>query len=1023
MNLATWSIRNPVPALLLFGLLTLFGWLGFNRLAIQDFPEMDLPTVRIHATLEGAAPAQLETEVARKIEDRLASLGRVEHITTMITDGAVNISITFDIDKDGEEALSDVRSAVDRARAELPADMTSPTVSKQTAAPHTLLTYMVRSDKLDEQDLSWFVDNEVVRAVRAAKGVAAVDRIGGVDREVHVDLDPALVAGLGISVSTVAAKIKAVQRDDSGGLGEVGGRRQSLRMLAAVGTVPEMGAIAIPLADGRYVQLDQVARITDAHAERSTLAFRDGESVIAFQVTRSKGFSDVAVATAVRAEMTAFSARHPEVAITEASTTVTAVIETYEGSMQLLLEGAILAVVVVWWFLRDWRATVISATALPLSIAPAFGVMYVAGFSLNTVSLLALALVVGVLVDDAIVEVENIARHSHAGKTPRHAAIDAVTEIGLAVIATTFTLVAVFLPTAFMGGVVGKVFRQFGITASAAVLASLLVARLLTPMMAAYLMLPRRQAEREAALMRRYLGWAAVCLAHPRRTALAGLAFFLLALCVLPLLSTSFIPSKDDGQSQVSLTLPPGGTLADTAAIAQRASALLGRVPEVAHIFASAGSNGDAGQNLSTATLLLDLVPRGERRRSQSAIEEDLRESLRQIPGVRVEVGRGGNGEQMQIGLASDDPVVLRQVSQAVEADLRSLRGIGNVVSNAALQQPEIQIVPDFARAASLGVTSEDLSETVRMATAGGYSTALSKLNLPQRQIPIRVRLDPKVRGDVDLLRQVRVPGTRGSVALGSLAEIGFGGGPAQMDRLDRLRTVTLTIELGGRPLGDVMREAQDLPSMRALPPSVRLVQQGELERMTELTSSFGTAMAIGIFCTYAVLVLLFHDFIQPVTILAPLPLSVGGGLLALWATGQSLSLPTAIGMLMLMGIVTKNSILLVEYAVMARREHGMERSVALIDACRKRARPILMTTVAMCAGMLPIALGIGADPRFRQPMAIVVIGGLLTSTVLSLLVVPAIFVLVDEAFDWLSRLVRKPDCDHFIPPHPPRVP
>jgi len=1013
MNFSAWSIRNPVPALLLFILMTMLGLMGFSRLGIQQFPDMDLPMVRIAASLEGAAPAQLETEVARKIEDKLASLSRIEHITTTITDGAVNITVTFQLDKDGEEALNEVRNAVDGAKADLPAAMTDPSVSKVTAETRSLLTYTVTSDKLDEADLSWFVDNDVTKAVLAAKGVAGVTRIGGIDREVHVNLDPALMAGLGVTPSQVSTQLKAVQKDNSGGLGEVGGGRQSLRTLGAVANVAEVAAITVPLSDGRLVRLDQIGRISDTHAERSTLAYLDGKPVIAFEVTRTKGFSDVEVAAATQAAVAAFTAAHPEVILTEASTTVTPIIEEYRGSMHLLLEGGVLAVVVVWWFLRDWRATLVSATALPLSVIPAFGVMYALGFSLNTISLLALALVVGILVDDAIVEVENIARHLRKGKTPYQAAMEAADEIGLAVIATTFTLVAVFLPTAFMAGIPGKIFRQFGVTAAVAVLASLLVARLLTPMMAAYLMKPRQEEQQDSALMRRYLGWAAACLRHPKRTALAALVFFVLSLGLIPLLPTGFFPAQDDAQSQVTLTLAPGSTLEDTAALARQAEALVRQVPEVRQVFASIGTSTMGGgmdatttTDPRTAALTVELAPRSERSRKQQAVEADMRERLAAIAGARVEVGRGGNGEQLQITLASDDPVALEQAAQAVETELRTLKGIGAVTSGAALQRPEIQITPDFARAASLGVTSSVLAETVRMATYGDYSSALPKLNLPQRQIPIRVRLDPQVRENIDLLGQVRVPGNNGPVALASLASIGFGSSPAQVDRIDRSRYVSLTIELNGRALGEVMGEAQRLPSMRALPPSVHLVSQGELEHMNELFSSFGTAMAVGVFCIYAVLVLLFHDFLQPATILAALPLSVGGALLALLVTGSSFSMPTVIGLLMLMGVVTKNSILLVEYAVMARREHGLSRFDALMDACHKRARPILMTTIAMGAGMMPIALGMGADPSFRQPMAIVVIGGLLTSTVLSLLVVPVIFVLVDDVLVRLKRLL-----------------
>ncbi|MBJ6725457.1 efflux RND transporter permease subunit [Geomesophilobacter sediminis] len=1017
MNISAWAIRNPVPSLLLFVLLTVFGVLGMRRLGIQNFPDMDLPTIQIAASLEGAAPAQLETEVARKIEDKLASLTRLDHITTTITDGSVAINVTFEIDKDTEEALNEVRNAVDWAKGDLPASMTSPTVSKMTSAGGSILTCTVEAANLGEEELSWFVDNNVSKALMSVKGVAAVSRVGGVDREVHVDLDPGLMAGMGVALSDVSTQLKAVQQDVSGGRGEVGRTIQSLRTLGAVHTADEVAALTIPLSDGRRVRLDQIAKVSDTHAERSTLAYLDGKQVIGFQVTRSKGFSDVSVADDVRAALARFKALHPEVRIREISNSVDPIQENYHGSMHLLLEGAILAVVVVWLFLKDWRATVISATALPLSIVPTFMVMKLCGFSLNVISLLALALVVGILVDDAIVEVENIARHLRQGKSPYQAAMEAADEIGLAVIATTLTLVAVFLPTAFMGGIPGRVFRQFGITAAAAVLASLLVARLLTPMMAAYFMKESSHQESESRLMARYLGWLKSCLGNRRRTAIAALLFLAGSVALIPLISTGFMPASDDGQTQVSVELPPGSTLEETARTALRSGTLIRKIPDIAQVFASVGTASTGGgmgasatASVNSATLSVQMKPRDQRRK-QVVIEQEIREALREIPGARISVGRGNNGEKLEVTLASDDPNLLKSTAAALEREMRTLKGVGNVASGDALQRPEIQIYPDYARASQLGVTVEALGEAVRLATYGDYGARLNKLNLPQRQIPVRVRLNPETRNDLNRIGMIRVAGSKGQAALSSLAEIRMGGGASQIDRLDRYRNVTVSVELNGRPLGEVMREVRALPSMRNLPQGVSLVEQGELQRMGELFGSFGTAMAIGILCIYVVLVLLFHDFLQPVTILAALPLSLGGALLALIVTRNNFSMPAVIGLLMLMGVVTKNSILLVEYAVMARREHGMGRLDALIDACRKRSRPILMTTIAMGAGMFPIALGLGADPSFRQPMAIIVIGGLMTSTLLSLFVIPVLFTYVDDLLQVFRR--RLPKRDH----------
>ncbi|WP_439630232.1 efflux RND transporter permease subunit [Shinella sp.] len=1013
MNVSAWSIRNPVPAILLFILLTAGGLLAFDRLAVQNFPDMVLPTIKINASLEGAAPAQLETEVAREIEDKLAALSLLDHITTTITDGAVSITVSFQLEKDSEAALNEVRNAVDSASGDLPSQMQTPGVTKVTVQGSPLLTYAVRSTQLDETELSWFVDNDMTKTLLAVPGVGEVSRLGGVDREVHVDLDAGIMASLDLSAATISNRLRSMQSDTSGGRAEIGGAKQAIRTLGAVSSIEALKALPIPLPSGELVRLDEIGSVTDSFADRSSIAYLDGEAVIAVQVKRSNGFSDTGVAAAIEMAMKAFSAANPDVEIVEAYSTIGPIVENYDGSMNMLYEGAILAVVVVWLFLRDWRATFLSAVALPLSVIPTFLVMYFADFSLNTVTLLALSLVVGILVDDAIVEIENIARHLQMGKTPKQAALEAADEIGLAVIATTFTLVAVFLPTAFMSGIPGLIFRQFGVAAAVAVLASLLVARLLTPMMAAYMMKAHPVSVKDGWIMRTYMALVKTCLGHRKLTILGVCIFLALSLSTITLLSTSFLPASDDAQTQVTLTLQPGSPIEQTDRATRRAAEIVSDLPGVTRVFSAVGSVSsgdliDASTTVDTATasLVVDLKKIGERDRTQSEIENDIRQALAVLPGIRVEVGTGGNGTTLQITLASDDPDALDRTAAALEDQLRTLQGIGAVTSSAALQAPEIQIVPNLDRAAALGVTAEAISEAVRVATNGDYAAALAKLNLPQRQLAIRVRFDPGNRTTLDDIANIRVAGSRGSVDLGSVADIRIGGSPSQINRIDRSRNVTLSLELNGRILGDVYREAQALPALRDLPYGVKLVEQGELERSSELFGSFAIAMAIGVFCIYAVLVLLFHDFLQPLTILMALPLSLGGALLPLVVTGTGFSMPVVIGLLMLMGVVTKNSILLVEYAIVSRRA-GLSRFDALVDACHKRARPIVMTTIAMAGGMLPVALSLsGGDGSFRQPMAIVVIGGLMTSTILSLVVIPVIFTFVDDVLEMLKRLV-----------------
>jgi len=621
-------------------------------------------------------------------------------------------------------------------------------------------------------------------------------------------------------------------------------------------------------------------------------------------------------------------------------------------------------------------------------------------------------------VDDAIVEIENIMRHLRMGKTPLQAAREAADEIGLAVIATTFTLIAVFLPTAFMSGVPGKFFVQFGWTAAIAVFFSLVVARMLTPMMAAYLMKAPRKPEPEPRWLEHYARLAAACLRWRWLTMAAAAVFFAGSFALVPLLPTGFIPPDDLSQTQVTLTLPPGSNLRQTTEVAEQARQVVQRHPQVRLVYTAVGG-GAAGSDpfamggvpeVRTAVLTINLTARDERRGiSKQDVEAQLRQALEAVPGARISVGLGGAaGNKYVLVLAGEDGRVLTEHAQLVERELRSIPGLGNVTSSSSLVRPELVVRPDPARAADLGVTAAAIGDTLRVATSGDYEQALAKLNLAQRQVPVVVRLPAQARTDLELLRQLPVPGARGPVPLGSVATLELASGPAQIDRYDRMRNVNIEVELNQRPLGEVEAQVLALPSLKNLPPGVTQTTIGDAEAMAELFQSFGLAMLTGVLCIYIVLVLLFKDFVQPATILGALVLSIPGAFLALFVTQTAISMPSMIGLIMLMGIATKNSILLVDYVIFAQRDHGMSRHEAVLDACRKRARPIIMTTIAMAAGMMPIALGWGVDPSFRAPMGIVVIGGLITSTFLSLLVIPVLYTLVDDVIGWGRRLRRR---------------
>jgi len=1016
MNVSAWSIRNPIPSVLAFVLLTFMGVMAFKAMKIQLFPDIDLPMITVTAVLPGASPDQMEAEVARKVENALASAQGLKHIYTQVKDGTAIVSAEFRLERDSHAALEDVRSAVARIRGDLPREMLEPVVSKVELSGKPILTYTIAAPKLSEEELSWLVDNKMTKLLLGVKGVGAVNRVGGVTRQVRVELDPAKMLALKVTAAEISSQLRQIQQEAPGGRTDLGGAEQAVRTVATVHTAEQLAEMEISLRDGRRVRLDQVADVRDSIAERRSTALLDGRPVVGFEIVRSLGAGDVEVRDGVEKSLVSFKKANPELTITEAFNTVNQVYETYEGSMEMIFEGSLLAVIVVWLFLGNVRATIVAATALPLAIVPTFAAMLLLGFSINIVTLLALSLVVGVLVDDAIVEIENIMRHIEMGKTPYDAAMEAADEIGLAVIATTFTLVAVFLPTAFMSGIPGKFFVQFGWTAAVAVLFSLLVARMLTPMMSAYLLKPHALSATPK-WINLYLKWVTWCLDNRKKTLAMTAVFFFGSLALAGTLPTAFQPKDNQSQTQVTLTLPPGSKFEQTYQLAEQARNVVMNNPNVTLVYTAIGA-GAAGGNAfeptgvpeaRKATLSIQLLPRKERKQRKQEIEDQLRTALMDLPAVRVKVGMGSSSDKYQLVLTSENSDLLTEHALKVGQELRTISGIGNVVSNSSVSRPEVVVRPDFARAADLGVTSAAIAETLRVATNGDYDQSLAKLNLPDRQLPIVVKLRDDSRQDLQLLASLVVPGIHGPVLLGNVASLTLESGPAQIDRYDRQRNITFDIELAGQPLGKVQAAVLALPTIKNMPEGVMMAPIGDAEAMKELFASFGLAMFTGVLCIYIVLVLLFKDFMQPATILWALILSIPGAFLALFLTHSAISMPSMIGIIMLMGIATKNSILLVEYAIMSRRNRGMNRLESLLDACKKRARPIVMTTMAMGAGMLPVALDLGVgDGSFRSPMSIVVIGGLITSTFLSLLVIPVVFTYVDDIIQWSSKIFQK---------------
>ena len=1015
LNVSAYSIKNPLVAILLFILLTLGGIYGFMKMKVQQFPDIDLPAVVVTVTLPGAAPSQLENDIAKKIENKLTSIEGIKHIRTTLQTGAATMVTEFVLEKDIQEAVDDVRSAVGEVRGDLPAAANDPIITKVSTAGFPVVTYSVAAENMNVEDLSWFVDDTVTKRLSDIPGVSTVSRIGGLQREITVAADPITLSGLKLSITQLSNQITGIQQDSSGGEAEVGKTTQTIRVLGAVERASELNDLQVAIPAGGTQALGRMAQITDGAADPSSIAKLDGQTVVAFNITRSRGASEVEVMELVDAELAKLSADVGNITIEKVYDRATPIAEDYQASLRMLIEGGLLAVVVVFLFLRNIRATIVAAVALPLSVIPTFLGMYLFGFSLNIISLLALSLVIGVLVDDAIVEVENIIRHLRMGKTPYEAAMEAADEIGLAVVATTFTLIAVFLPTAFMGGIVGQFFRQFGWTAALSIFASLMVARLITPMMAAYILRPeKKHVEKQSALMGWYLKIVAWTLHHRWLTMGATLVLFVASLMLVKLLPTSFIPDNDIDQTRVAIELTPDVALEDTERVAALASERILAMPEVTNIFTSVGeaqasmdSNSSGGKAENIAGLDIVLAPRAERG-SKQEIERQISSLLAEVPGARFTVGLSSGGESgYNFSMTSTNPQLLEQTAQQIMSEIRGLPSAGSVSSDRSLPRQELTVTPDRLAMADKGVTTQDIATTLRVATVGDYEQRLSKLNLDTRQIPIVIRLPDVAKQNVSQLEGLYVPSSLPAgqgVRVGEVASLDFGTGPAQISRLDRERAISITVQPASGELGDLVQAVKSVPAMQQLPPSITIIDQGQAENMAELFSGFVIAMSVGVVCILGVLILLFGRILQPFTILMALPLSIGGAFVGLVITNSSLSMPSMIGFIMLMGIATKNSILLVDYALIAQRR-GLARFEAIIDACRKRARPIIMTTIAMGAGMLPLVFGWGdADPTFRRPMAAAVLGGLVTSTLLSLVVIPVVYTLMDDLSGWFAK-------------------
>ncbi|MCQ0968921.1 efflux RND transporter permease subunit (plasmid) [Paracoccus sp. TK19116] len=989
MNLSTWSIRHPVPPIAIFLVLLVVGLFSFQRLPVTAMPNIDLPIVSVTVAQPGAAPTELTTQVIQPIEDSISSITGVRHISATASDSAANITVEFELETDTDRAVNDVKDAVANVRSDLPESISEPIVTRIDIEGFPILTYAVSDPTRTIEEVSKFTDDVIGRELSNVDGVGKIGRIGGADREIKVELDPDRLLAHGLTAAEISQQLRAKNIDLGGGRGDLSGTEYSIRTLGAADSVAQLAATPIAIANGRTIRLDQLGEVIDGASEERSFALMDGQPVVAFGVYRASGKSDLGAGDGTKDKLAEIAARYPDTRITliDDSTTYTA--DSYHSAMETLYEGAALAVIVVFLFLRNWRATLIAAVALPLSIIPTFFVMQWLGFTLNGISLLGITLVTGILVDDAIVEIENIVRHIHMGLPAYEASEEAANEIGLTVIAISFSIVAVFAPVSFMGGIAGQYFKQFGLTVAVSVLFSLLVARIITPMMAAYLLRDAKgiAEPKDGFLMRGLMSVLRWTLRHRGLTLLAGLGIFAGSIYSATLLPTEFIPAQDVGRSQVEIELPPGSPLSETEDAARALSHRIAETPEVRTVFVEGGSS-----KVSKARLMINYGDRADRDRTQFELEDELKARLAGTPDMRINFQNEAGQNDLTISVLGDDEDATAQAAERLMAAMSGLDTLESVTSSANLQRPEIQIHPKGDIATQLGVTASALASTLRVATLGDTESNLAKFNTGDEQLPIVVRLRESARQDLMTVQNLRVPSSAGQVPLYAVADVRLASGATEISRYDRQYRTTVSANLAdGALLGPVNAQVQELQAQVDMPPGTTIQPSGDAEIMGEVFGAFGTAMAAGIMLVYVVLVLLFHNFITPIAILLSLPLAIGGAILALFLTGKSISMAVVIGFLMLMGIVTKNAIMLVEFALTSMEE-GTPKREAILDAAHKRARPIVMTTIAMSAGMVPSALGIAAGGEFRSPMAIAVIGGLLLSTVLSLLFVPSLF-------------------------------
>ncbi|MBB06321.1 MAG: nodulation protein NolG [Pseudooceanicola sp.] len=1023
MFLTRISVNAPVFATMIMAALMVIGSYSFMRLPIEQLPDVDFPVVAVVVSYPGAAPEAVESDIIEPIEESVNTISGIDYIQATARAGEALVILFFEMDVDSATAMQEVRDRLGTIQAGFPENANDPLLFKFDPAEQPIVSLAVSSQTMSLRDLTALTEDVVEPRLSSIQGVGRASVVGGIPRQLNVLIDPDRLSAFGVGVGEVTAALGQDNQDLPAGSIEQGLAVQSIQVEGRIENAVDFLDIIVARRGGQPVRLRDVATVVDGEAEPESIALLNGQAALAVDVVKTQGSNTVEVAEAIRhAVVELMAGELPEdVSVEIVRDNAVAVEESYEGVQSMMIEGAALAVLIVFLFLNSWRSTVITGLTLPISVIGTMTVLYFLGFTLNIMTLLALSLAIGLLIDDAIVVRENIMRHLHMGKSHRQAALEGTNEIGLAVLATTLSIVAVFLPVAFMEGIIGKFFLQFGVTVSVAVLISLFVAFTLDPMMSSVWYDPagepnvkRGPVGRVVAQFGRFFDWLSKgyrgllrwSLRHRITTLGVALAAFVGSFFLVPFVGVEFAPAVDNSEFQVQVETPVGSSLDYTSTKLRQVDRVLREFPEVTGTYATIAGAGSDGQN--SATLAVSMVSASERSRSPQEMTLPVREALMAIPGIDVTIGAagglGGVSAPVQINIYGDNLDVLGPLSDRLVRALQTIDGLEDVASSLDAAQPVLGVRINREAASDLGVSLQQIGATLRPMLGGDD---VSDWTSPDgRSFTVTVRLPEEMRHDTDVLRALPVAqsGGTGMVRLDQVADIVQSYGPSEILRRDLSRQVLVSANLSGLTLGDVMPEVQAAMDALDLPTGYRVSAGGDAEQLAETASAAGSALLLAVIFIYLVLASQFGSFLQPIAIMAALPLALVGVMLGLMVGGSTLNMFSMIGFIMLMGLVVKNAILLVDNANQHVREEGMHLYDALLEAGSTRFRPIIMTTLAMIFGMLPLALNIHEGSGQNAPMAHAVIGGLISSTILTLVVVPVVLTYVDSFGKMASR-------------------